>query len=140
MKVKANKLFAVRDRTHTGCLLKPDRFSIFGTDRTLRRIVLAPSPEEALLLTYPNAHTHVWNIAQLRVYSIVPENRFPIRTPAFLEKAFEIPHAMEWNEHACFSQLRMQEEGVFKVIKNSKLNTEIIDGDGSLLGVKYALI
>ncbi len=139
MKLRAKKLFAVRSISHTGGLIKPNLHLVIGTDKVVRRIVLAPSIEDALLLTYPSAYKDVWRIAKFKAYVIEPESRHPIKTPSFLEKGFDFKLATEFEEHACFSNLRMTEVGIFKVKRDSKQNTDLIDNEGNIYGKRYAL-
>mgnify|MGYP006961060927 FL=1 len=136
---KTNILYAVRDRSHTGTLIKPAAYRVLKMDKVVRRIVLAPSIEEALLLTYPHAHLENWKTAKIKAYAIQPERRHSIHGPIFLANGFGFTQAIEFNEHACFSNLRMQEVGEFKIIRDSLANIDLLDELGNTYGKRFAL-
>ena len=136
---KIDVLYAVQGRGHTGTLIKPINHQVLNSDKTLRRIVLARTIEDAFYLTYPKAYLEKWAMATIKAYGIVPEKRHSIHGPEFLEKAFGFNHAVEHGEYACFSNLRMQEVGTYKLIQASKLNEDLIDESGNIYGKRFAL-
>lgn len=136
---KTNILYVVRDLTYSGSLIKPAPFKVLNSDKVVRRIVLAPSIEEAILLTYPQAHLGSWKKAKLRAYAIVPERRHSIHGPTFLENGFGFKHAVEFNEHVCFSNLRMKEVGIVQLLRDSLANIDLVDELGNTYGKRLAL-
>jgi len=136
---KTNILYAVRERSHSGTLIKPGAYRVLNSDKVVRRIVLAPSIEEAVLLTYPHAHLENWKTVKIKAYAIVAERRHSIHGPAFLQNGFGFAHAIEFNEHACFSNLRMQAVGEFKLIRDSLANINLVDELGNTYGKRFAL-
>ena len=136
---KTNILYAVRESSYSGTLIKPGAYRVLNSDKVIRRIVLAPSIEEAVLLTYPHAHLENWRTAKIKAYEIVVEGRHSIHSPTFLQKGFGFTHAIEFNEHACFSNLRMQQAGEFKLIRDSLANIDLVDELGNIYGKRFAL-
>lgn len=136
---KTKILYAVCGRSHTGTLIKPSYYRVLKSDKVMRRIVLAPSIEQAIYLTYPDCHLADWNMARIKAYAIIPENRHSIHEPKFLERAFGFEHAVEHEEYACFSNLRMQEVGIHKLLRNSLSNIDLVDELGSTYGKRFAL-
>lgn len=139
MKKNPDALYAVTERSHTGSLVKPQPYRVLRSDKVVRRIVLAPSIEEAIYLTYPLAYQTEWTMAKIKAYVIEPENRHSIHDPLFLQKGFDFKHAVEHNEYACFSNLRMKELGTIRLLRTSNLNTDLVDEEGNIYGKRFAI-
>lgn len=137
MKKMPKVLFAIKGRGHTGTLIKPEHHLVLQTDRTVHRIVLAPSIEEAIYLTFPRAYKDPWTMAKIKIYAIEPCGRHPIVSPEILMKNFGFDQAVEHNEYACFSNLRMKSIGMSKLIRESKLNIDLVDESGNVYGKRY---
>lgn len=123
MKKTSEPLFAVASSFHTGKLLKPFGRRIFGGDSAiLRRIILARTPEDAILLTYPHFYKESWSILRLKLFMIDSSKVRNLRTPEHLEKYFGFKKAIEFGEHASFLRLNMDEVIPIKIIQNSDKN------------------
>lgn len=139
MKTKNKTLYAVCNRFHKGSVVKPCRRLVFGTNKTLIRIVLASSIEDAILLSYPNLHSEDWNMLKLRIYSIESDKLSVLKSPKFLQTHFNFPKISEFEEYASFTNLRMISVGMMKIYQNSLKNEILQHEDGTVYGKRYAI-
>lgn len=139
MKTDDKILYAVCNRFHKGSVVKPCRRLIYGTNKTLIRIVLASSIEDAILLSYPNLHTEDWNMLKLRIYAIQSSKVSILKNPKFLQNHFNFPKAVELEEYASLSNLRMESVGLIKIYQQSLKNENLLNEKGEVCGKRYAV-
>lgn len=133
-------LFAVKNISFTGNVIKPSRRGVIGSDSTIIRTVLATNPEEAIFLTHPKLYLGYWSKIKFKIYALEVSSRHSIKTPEFLFNHFDHQLAIEHGEFASFANLRMQMVGEVMISKNSLLNKDLLDANGNIYGKHYAIL
>ena len=133
-------LFAVKNIGFTGNVIKPSRRGVIGSDSTIVRTVLATNPEEAIFLSYPKLYLNHWSKIKFKVYALEVRSNHSIRTPEFLYNHFKHSLAKDHGEYACFKTLRMQFVGEAIISKTSPKNKELLNEDGDVYGIHYAIL